>query len=48
MRKIGTFEGIGSSDDVESKATQVAAYCISVSTPLATHRVISVEYLIEA
>lgn len=48
MSKRATFEGIAKSNGVESKATQVAAYYSSVSTPLATNRAASIKYLVEA
>ena len=48
MRKTGAFEGIANSNGLESKATQVAAYCSSVSIPSATYRAVSIKYLIEA
>ena len=48
MRNAGAFEGIANSNGLESKTTQVAAYCSSVSISLVTHRAVSTAYLIEA
>lgn len=47
-RKTGTSEGVAHSNGVESKATQTAVYCSSVSILLVKYRVISIKYLIEA
>ena len=48
MRKTGAFVGIASSNGVESKATQVAAYCLFVSVHLAMNESVSMVYLIKA